>query len=562
MRSGAERSADRDVVVVGAGFAGLYAVHRLRSLGLDVLGIEAGDDVGGTWYWNRYPGAKCDVGSVEYSYSFEPAIQQEWSWSHQYASQTEIEAYAQFVADRLDLRRSIRFGTRVVACRFDEAGRRWQVSLDSGDELRTRFIVFATGALSVPKLPEIPGIGSFAGRLLHTARWPNERIDVGGQSVGVIGTGSSGIQAVPLLAEDAGKLTVFQRTPSFAIPARNVPLTEDFLRRVKENYPAVRRHASDQWGGIFRISPGDDSVDARPTPPKVFDVSVTERAAIYEEYWQKGGLAFLDAFSDLLTDEKANETAAEFVRSKIRSIVRDAWTAERLSPRGFPIGARRVASETGYYEAFNRPNVRLVDLKEDPIVRVRADGIETRSGFHALDVLVCATGFDAITGALLAIEIDGRRGTLSEYWRHGPRGYLGVGISGFPNAFIVNGPGSPSVKANMISGAEYHVGFIADLIAYMDGHGHTVVDVDPEAERQWVDHVNEIANSTLFPRAGSWYTGANVPGKPQVFMPYVGGVPAYRKIVSEVAAAGYAGFAFDSEAPGRARSRLSDAASA
>lgn len=535
-----------DVVVIGAGFSGLYALHRLRAQGLNVLGIEAGSDVGGTWYWNRYPGARCDVGSVEYSYSFDPSIEQEWVWTEHYPPQPEIEAYARFVADKLDLRRSIRFQSKATEARFDKTNQAWEVRLDDGLLLVTRFIVFATGSLSLPKLPEIPGVESFAGRLLHTARWPEQPVDVVGQNVGLIGTGSSGIQAMPILAEGAGELTVFQRTPGFAIPAMNEPLHDDFLRHVKNNYPAIRKHATAQWGGIFRISPGEDGVEARTTRPKAFDVSDDERARIYERYWARGGLGFLDAFSDLLVDAKANETAAEFVRAKIRATVRDPRTAERLSPRSYPIGSKRAASETGYYEAFNRPNVRLVDLREEPIVRARPDGIETATSFYPLDVLVCATGFDAMTGALLAIPISGTKETLSEHWRAGPRGYLGLAVSGFPNAFVVNGAGSPSVKAQMISGAEYHVGFIADLIAYMQKHGYATVDIDPDAEERWVEYVNEVANQTLFPKAVSWYTGANVPGKPQVFMPFVGGVPAYRKIVSEIVADGYRGFVFGS----------------
>ena len=522
-----------DTVVVGAGFAGLYALHRLQGLGLSAQCFEAGGDVGGTWYWNRYPGARCDIESLEYSYSFDEALQQEWRWSERYSAQPEILRYIHHVADRFDLRRFVRLNTRVVSATYDEGSGRWRVATDDGRVTDARFCIMATGCLSSARVPPIEGAAQFAGRQLHTGQWPHEPVDFTDQRVGVIGTGSSGIQVVTAIAGQASELFVFQRTPAFSLPSKNAPLDPAVEREVKADYAALRRKARESAAGNA----------AYPVPTQsAFDVGDDERARIYEKHWGAGRVSIGRAFTDLLTDLRANDTAAEFVRGKIAATVKDDRVAAALLP-SHPIGTKRVCLDSGYYEVFNRADVTLVDLREEPIARITAAGVQTSRREIALDAIVYATGYDAMTGALDAIDIRGRGGhSLREKWQAGPRTLLGVQSAGFPNLFFVTGPGSPSVLSNVIVCIEQHVDWIADALAYMNRHGLSRMEATASAEGAWVAHVNEVASRTLFPQAASWYMGANVPGKPRAFMPYVGGVGAFRIACDRVAAAGYEGF--------------------
>src|SRR5580704_2303609 len=523
-----------DAVVVGAGFAGLYVLHRLRGLGLAAQVFEAGDGVGGTWYWNRYPGARCDVESMDYSYSFSDELQQEWRWTERYSTQPEILNYINHVAGRFDLRRDIQFSTRVTEAVFDEAAARWTIRTDRGDALSARFCIMATGCLSAPQFPPpFPGIENFAGKWYHTGRWPHEGVDFTGQRVGVIGTGSSAIQSIPLIARQADHLFVFQRTPNFSIPAHNAPLDPAYEQPVKSHYPEFRQKARQSRIGF--VVPGNDC--------SAFAVSAEVRDQEYEKRWQRGGLGFPAAFTDLITDERANETAAEFFRDKIRAIVRDPKVAEMLAPRSYPIGTKRMCADTSYYETFNRANVTLIDLRRNPIETLTPRGLRTSDAEYALDSVVFAIGFDAMTGALSNIDIRGRGGeALRRKGAGGPRTYLGIAVAGFPNLFTITGPGSPSVLSNMIVSIEQHVDWIADCIAHLREHGNRTIEATGEAEEAWVAHVSEIGNATLYPRANSWYMGANIPGKPRIFMPYIGGVGVYRQKCDEVAANGYQGF--------------------
>jgi cyclohexanone monooxygenase len=525
-----------DAVIVGAGFAGLYMLHRLRGLGLSARIFEAADGVGGTWYWNRYPGARCDVETMQYSFSFDEALQQEWRWSERFAAQPEILRYANHVADRFDLRRDIRFETRVTSALFDETTDTWTVVTDRRDRASARFLVMATGCLSAARLPDIPGRDSFAGATYHTGWWPHERVDFSGKRVAVIGTGSSAIQAIPVIAEEAAHVTVFQRTPNFSIPSRNKPMDDAYEELWKSDYSARRARARTMRTGI--LYPFND------TP--ALSVSEEERQREYEARWEAGGTAFMAAFNDLITDEVANGTAAEFVRQKIRAIVRDPRVADILAPRDHPIGTKRICVDTGYYETYNRPNVTLVDLRKTPIEAITPTGLRTTDGWaHAVDAIVFATGFDAMTGALVAIDIRGRGDVaLAEKWEAGPRTCLGLMCTGFPNMLMITGPGSPSVLSNMIVSVEQHVDWIADCLAHMRRRGFSRIEPSEAAEERWMAHGHDVAHRTLYPRAGSWYMGANIPGKPRVFMPYIGGVGAYRQICDEVAAKGYEGFLF------------------
>ena len=522
-----------DAVIVGAGFAGLYMLHRLRGLGLSVRVFEAGKGVGGTWYWNRYPGARCDVESMDYSYSFSDELQQEWKWTERYAPQSEILRYINHVADRFDLRRDIQLETRVTSAVFDEATNRWAIQTDRGDRVSARFCIMATGCLSSAQVPKYTGLESFEGKWYHTGNWPHEGVDFTGQRVGVIGTGSSAIQSIPIIARQAARLYVFQRTPNFSVPAHNAPLDPNFERRVKSIYPEYRRQARDTRIG-FVVDRREES--ALAVPPE-------ERRREYEARWSRGGLGFTAIFEDLLTNKDANDTAAEFFRDKIRATVRDPAVAEILVPQHYPVGTKRLCVDTDYYATYNRDNVTLIDIRKTPIEAITPHGLKTQAEDYTLDSIVFATGFDAMTGALLSIDIRGRAGqTLRQTWEAGPRTYLGLCVAGFPNLFAITGPGSPSVLSNMIVSIEQHVDWIADCIIYLREHGYTAIEAIAEAQEMWVAHVNDVGNLTLYPQANSWYMGANVPGKPRIFMPYIGGVGAYRQKCDEVAAKGYEGF--------------------
>jgi cation diffusion facilitator CzcD-associated flavoprotein CzcO len=529
-----EPGGDVDAVVVGAGFAGLYAHHRLRKLGLTLQGYEAAADVGGTWWWNRYPGARCDVESMDYCYSFSPELEQDWTWSERYATQPEILRYVDHVADRFDLRRDIRFETRVTAATWDEEAQRWHIVTDRGDSRLAQFCIMATGCLSAAKQPEVDGIDTFRGQTFHTGRWPHEGVDFTGLRVGIIGTGSSGIQSIPLIAEQAAHLTVFQRTPNFTMPAKNAPLDAKSVEARKARYREHRQAMRESRAGVVVPVPEDSALS----------VEDEARRARFETAWESGTLyGMVAAFNDLLIDRDANETAADFVRARIRDVVDDPELAERLSPRNHPFGTKRPCLDTGYYATYNRDNVTLVDVRSTPIIEITPTGVRTTTDEYALDAIVFATGFDAMTGPLLGPAITGVGGvSLRDKWGAGPRTYLGVAIAGFPNLFTITGPGSPSVLVNMLVAIEQHVDWVADCIAYLRQRDLASIEPTVEAEDAWVDHVNEVANRTLFPTANSWYMGANVPGKPRVFMPYIGGLPLYTQVCDDVAADDYRGF--------------------
>ena len=522
-----------DAVVVGAGFAGLYMLHRLRQSGFSAQAFEAGGDVGGTWYWNRYPGARCDVESMEYSYSFSEALQQEWEWTERYAGQPEILRYANHVAERFDLRRDIAFRTKVTAAVFDEEANRWRIDTDTGTRVATRFLIMATGCLSSANMPDFKGLGSFRGATYHTGRWPHEEVCFSGQRVGVVGTGSSAIQAIPVIAEQAAHLTVFQRTPNYSIPARNGPLDPEFVREIKAEYARFRARN-------YRMHAGFGSKTPPNNAPALGDDAAT-REANYAARWQRGGFGFLGAYNDLLLNRQANETAAAFARARIRETVADPETAELLCPDNV-IGCKRPCLDTRYFETYNRPNVCLVDARANPIERITPAGIVAGGEEHALDCIVFATGFDAMTGAVLGVDIRGCDGLpIQRKWEAGPRTYLGLCTAGFPNLFLISGPGSPSVLTNMICSIEQHVNWIADCMERLRADSVATIEATPEAEENWVAHVNAVANLTLYPTCNSWYLGKNIPGKPQVFMPLVG-FPAYVDKCDAVAANGYDGF--------------------
>ena len=525
-------SAVFDAVIVGAGFSGLYMLHRLRGHGFAARVYEAGGGVGGTWYWNRYPGARCDVESLEYSYSFSEGLEKEWRWTERYAAQPEILRYAEHVAERFDLTRDIQFETRVSAAVFDEPAERWVIQTDRGDQVSARFCIMATGCLSSAQVPDFKGLDTFRGCWYHTGRWPHEGVDFSGQQVGVVGTGSSAIQSIPVIAGQASHLFVFQRTPNFSVPAHNGPLSPDVIQDWRGNRAVYRARARTSRAGLL----------ADRGTQSALDVSVEERTRAYERRWRRGGLAFSGTFADILVNKEANDTAAEFVRSKIREIVRDGAVAEMLLPRGYPLGTKRLCVDTGYYATFNRENVTLVDVRSTPIEEIAPSGIRTSAAEYALDRIVFATGFDAMTGTLRRVDIRGRGGAaLTRKWQQGPRAYLGLMVAGFPNLFVITGPGSPSVLTNMLVSIEQHVDWIAHCLAYLRRHRFALIEPTLEAENMWVAHVDEVAHSTLYPEANSWYMGANIPGKPRVFMPYIGGLGAYRQRCDEVAANGYAG---------------------
>ena len=535
MRHEAE-TRDFDAVVIGAGFSGLYLLHLLRDrLGLSVRVVERAEGVGGTWWWNRYPGARCDSESHAYAYFFSREIHEAWSWSERYPGHAEIRDYLEFVAGRLDLKKDIRFGVEMTGATWDEAAGRWEIRTDGGGTVRATYLIAATGCLSSANLPAIEGRESFAGESWHTGQWPHGGVDFAGKRVGQIGTGSTGIQAAPVIAEAAEHLTVFQRTANYSVPARNHPLSEARKREIREGYDDIKAliHATAN-GHPFDIS-----------ERRVRDVDAAERRRLYEESWEVGGLRFRRVFSDLLVDREANATASEFLKGKIREIVEDPETAEALADIDHPYASKRPPIDTHYFETFNRDDVRLVNLRRDPIKRIVPEGVELESGeVVELDVIVYATGFDAMTGPLLRLNLEGRDGlTLAEAWREGPKTWLGLAVPGFPNLFTVTGPGSPSVLTNMPVAIEQHCEWIADCLAHMAGSGATRIEATGEAAEAWVAHVNDAAHATLLPHTPhSWYLGANVPGKPRVFMPYAGGMPRYREICRRVAEGGYEGF--------------------
>lgn len=531
-----------DAIVVGAGFSGLYMLHRLRQAGFSAKVIEAADDVGGTWYWNRYPGARCDIESYDYSYSFDEELQQEWEWSERYAAQPEILRYLRHLAERFDLRRDILFNTRVTRAHWDEANERWAIATDGAESFSARFCIMGTGCLSSFNRPDIPGLDDFAGQLYLTGQWPHEGVDFSGQKVGVIGTGSSAVQSIPIIAEQAARLTVFQRTPNYVVPAHNHEMSPEEARAIKAQYDALRAAARESAIGSGRVLPR--------TPHLAITLDEESFRADMERRWQVGGLVgFVGAYPDLTMDPEAARRVADFVAGKIRERVHDPDTAEKLIPRGHHIMTKRLCVDTGYYEAFNRDNVELVDLNETPIEQVTADGVRTSARLHELDSLVLATGFDAMTGALEKIDIRGRGGqALAQKWEAGPVTFLGLMSKGFPNLFMVTGPGSPSVLTNMVSSIEQHVEYIADIMAHLRARDASTIEPAGESEKAWVEHNNAVAAMTTYMDANSWYMGANIPGKPRIFMPYIGGLPAYRNICEEIAANGYCGFAIDGDA--------------
>ncbi|WP_139007253.1 flavin-containing monooxygenase [Arthrobacter crystallopoietes] len=528
---------DVDMVIVGAGFAGLYMIHKARALGLTVQCLERGEGVGGTWYWNRYPGARCDIESFDYSFSFDAALQQEWEWTEKFATQPEILKYAEHVAERFGLRRSIRFNTTVTSAVFDEEASLWRIGTDTGRNYSAKYCIFAVGNLSSSSIPEFEGLEQFNGRTFHTASWPHEGVDFTGRRVGVIGTGSSGIQAIPLIAEQAAHLDVFQRTANYSLPALNSNLDPAVIAERKKSYVEYRQAARHSYTGVPVDTPSQ----------RALDVPEEERNASYERAWKSGKYgALLRTYTDLETNPEANQTAAEFIRTKVRSKVKDTVLAEKLSPKLAPFGTKRTCLDTNYYETFNLPHVRLVDVRETPIRGLTKAGVATTTETYELDDIVFATGFDAMTGSILRINPVGRGGrSLKQEWEAGPRTFLGINSAGFPNLFFITGPGSPSVLSNMIVSIEQHVDWVTDLIQTMRERGISLVEASAEAQDAWVAEVNELAAGTLYPQSNSWYLGANIPGKPRVFMPYVGGVGRYRQYCDNVAATDYKGFTFD-----------------
>jgi len=545
-----------DVLVVGAGFSGLYLLHRLRGAGFNVRVLDKAADIGGTWYWNRYPGARCDVESMQYAFSFCPELEQEWVWTEKYATQPEILHYANHVADRFDLRPDIQLNTTVLSATYDEDHQRWSIELDGGGQMSADFCVMATGCLSTTNTPDFDGLDTFTGPVYHTGQWPHEEVDFSGQRVGIIGTGSSAIQSIPIIAKQAGHLYVFQRTPHYTVPAWNRPLASDPASRhsgrkaygydadltideIKADYTGLRQRARKMLNALAFI----------PNRQTALEVSDDQRQSEYELWWQRGGVPFLGAYTDLLKNRASNETAAEFVRQKIRQTVQDPVVAEALLPT-YTIGCKRLAVDSGYYETYNRPNVTLVDISESPIEKITPSGIRALGREYPLDALIMATGFDAMTGTLLKIDIRGRRGiSLRDKWADGPRSYLGLGIAEFPNLFTITGPGSPSVLTNMLQSIEQHVDWIVDCLNYLRDQEISEIEATQAAEDAWVIHNDEVADAHIRNSCSSWYVGANIEGKPRVFMPYVGGFPRYVETCNGIAADGYSGFTLGSTPP-------------
>jgi len=526
-----------DAIIIGAGFAGMYQLISLRDkLGMRVRVLEAGSGVGGTWYWNRYPGARCDSESHSYMYYFSKELVQEWEWSERYPQQPEILRYLNHVADKFDLRRDIAFDTRVTAAKFDKENQQWVVHTEAGETLRAQYLITAVGCLSSANVPNIPGRDSFAGQWFHTGAWPHEGVDFSDKHVGIVGTGSTGIQAIPVITKQAKHVTVFQRTANYSLPANNAPLTDEFKQYAK-------KHADDIYTVMTTNGNGHPfHID----PRKAVETSPEELEAIYEAAWEKGGLQFRATFSDLLTDNAANSTAAEFIKKKILNIVKDPAKAKVLADIDHPFAAKRPPIDSHYFETYNRDNVSLVNLRETPIEEIVPEGIKTAAKIHDLDIIVFATGFDAMTGSLLKLNIEGVDGhKLNEDWHAGPKTYLGLQIPGYPNLFTITGPGSPSVLCNLPPAIEQHVEWITDCIKYMRDNDLHIVQTSEQASQEWQQEVDRAANATLLPQVKhSWYLGANVPGKPRVFMPYAGGLSHYRSICDEVAQENYRGMTF------------------
>ena len=530
-----ETAPELDLAIVGAGFAGLYMLHRARMMGLRVRVFEAASDVGGTWWWNTYPGARCDIESVQYSYSWDEELQQDWEWTERFATQPEILSYINYVADKHDFRRDIKFETRVIGGDYDEARHIWTLDEADGTQTTTRHVVLATGCLSTARVPDFPGRDSFEGETYHTGAWPREGVDFSGKRVAVLGTGSSGIQLIPEVAKQAAQLTVFQRTPNFSLPARNQPLSGEYVRGWKSNYPELRRRAREETGsGTIYDFPTQSALELSPEA----------REKEYRWRWEKGGTNFMHAFKDLVVDEDANKTAAEFVRARIREAVKDPETAEVLCPTHYPIFTNRICVDSQYFETYNRDNVALVNLRKTPLESIEKKGLRTSDALHEFDAIIYATGFDAMTGAFTSINLRGRNGTtMHERWSEGPKTYLGLACNMLPNVFMVTGPGSPSVLSNVIVSIEQHVDLISDILDAARKKGATEVEAGAEPEADWGGHVNDLANATLLPKAASWYMGANIPGKPRVFMPYIG-VAKYRKKCDEIVDNDFSGFSF------------------
>jgi len=526
-----------DAIIIGAGFAGMYQLISLRDkLGLKARVLEAAAGVGGTWHWNRYPGARCDSESHSYMYYFSRELIQEWNWSERYPQQPEILRYLNHVADKFDLRNDIEFNTEVSEAHFDGSLNQWIVKTHAGRVFRTKYLITAVGCLSSANVPDIKGKASFGGQIYHTGTWPHEEIAFEGKRVGVIGTGSTGIQVIPVVAKTAKHLTVFQRTANYSLPARNHPLSPAFKAYAKANADDIYKVMTQNTNGHpFDILTRD-----------AMSVSDSERDSIYEKAWEVGGFRFRAMFQDLLTNEAANKTAAEFIKEKIRTTVKDPETANTLSDIDHPFAAKRPPIDTNYFEAYNRDNVSLVNLRSTPIQEIVPDGIRTTDKVHPLDIIVFATGFDALTGPLVKLNLRGSSGrTLRDEWHAGPKTYLGLQIPDYPNLFTITGPGSPSVLCNMPPAIEQHVQWITDCIEYAEKKGFTTVQASEQAAQDWQIEVERAAQATLLPKAKhSWYLGANVPGKPRVFMPYAGGLANYRDICAEVAQDGYRGFQF------------------
>ena len=523
-----------DAVVIGAGFAGLRALYRLRSMGKNVAVLEASEGVGGVWFHNGYPGARCDVESYDYSYSFSPELEQEWRWSERYATQPEILRYINHVADRFDLRKDIRFNTFMEEARYDEKAARWTIRSKDGRVWSAQYFVMCVGQLSSPKAPNYPGQSEFKGEIIHSAVWPKNKVEFAGKRVAIIGTGSSGMQMTPIIAKEAKHLTVFQRTANFSIPASNAPVSDEEDRLVKATYRERREQAWNSPTGL----------GFKPNKQSALDVSQEERDKVYEAAWNRLGYGFALSYFDILLSKPANDTAAEFIRKKIASVINDPLVREKLVPKGHAFAARRPSVDSGYFQAFNRDNVELADVRESPIVEFTSDGIRTTAKAHAFDMIIFATGFDAFTGSLLKPNIVGRAGrTLRDKWSAGPITQLGVSVSEFPNMLIVVGPGSPSLLSNVMVSTEEQIDWLAELIRHMDSHQIVEFEAESDAEISWVAHVNERAKETLYMTADSYYNGAEVAGKPKVFMPYSGGVRGYRRILQKCAQEGYSGFA-------------------